>query len=217
MHRNITHSSDAESEGESFICIEHYQVPLPTDEKIPVPSDLPIIMCKYKCLHFSDESLTHFIIRKGEKWDECFIVIPFIEDPEKCLIYYYSEFGTKTDHYDFSQYDPKFVDYLIEKRFEMLLDLKNYCLQQSKGSAKLRVPLKEDKNAPQSRRSSMSLSQMLEEGKMREQVFDERSTMVIKEFKHDPTPTSIIIQKNNPVGMDFRFPNYFRTKHGHLW
>ena len=38
-----------------------------------------------------------------------------------------------------------------------------------------------------------------------------------KEFVHEPTTDSIIIGKGDRFGMDLRFPDYIKTKHGHLW
>ena len=48
-------------------------------------------------------------------------------------------------------------------------------------------------------------------------TFDERSMILWKEFVNEPTSESIIIVKGERYGMELRFPDYIKTKHGHLW
>jgi hypothetical protein len=198
LHANLRHTTEGDDE-DTFVCVEHYKVPLGAAEKIPKPREVPLIFCKYKCLHYSDDTNTHFIIRKGEKWNECFIMIPFIENPEECLVYWYSDFGTKPHHLEFSDEFPDFVKYVQFRRFEMLTELKHYCAEQSRKLAKSR------KNSGKvGKVASMSLAEMLEESKKREITFDERSKIIWKEFVHDPNYESIIVSKDEHVGMERR-------------
>lgn len=132
MHLNLVHASDESSKGGSFICIEHYKPPSFNDEDSQVQEITPKIFMKFKCLHYSDESMTHFIVKKGEKWDECFIIIPFIENPDESLVYYYSGFATNSNHVKEFHQNHKCLDYLQEKRFDFLSDLKQYCSKQSR-------------------------------------------------------------------------------------
>lgn len=154
---------------------------------------------KFKCLHYSDESLTHFIIRKGEKWDEAFIIIPFVENPDQSLVYYYSGFATKPSHIKAAEGDHKFIQYLQEKRFEILLDLKHYCSKQDRELQKVR-----SSNAMIARVPSKSLQEMLEESKQRSLTFEERSKIIWKEFVHELTQESIIVGKNDTISLEQR-------------
>ena len=211
MHVNIAHAADKDSNGEAFIWIEYFKVPPSNNENLIEPKDLPVLFWKYKWLHFSDESLTHFIIRKGEKWDEWFIIIPFVENPDESLVYYYSEFAVNPSTLGVCQDNPLFIQYMQEKRFELLCDLKQFWNKQNRN--KNQIVVKE----VEKRQTSHTLHELLEEAKKREMTFDERSMILWKEFVNEPTSESIIIVKGERYGMDLRFPDYIKTKHGHLW
>ncbi|CAI2382818.1 unnamed protein product [Moneuplotes crassus] len=212
MHVNLAHASDDGLIEGAFLCIEHFRPPPPMSEYYDGNDQVKQIFLKFKCMHYSDESLTHFIIRKAEKWDECFIIIPFIENPDESLVYYYSGFGTKPSHLKDYEDDHEYIQYLQEKRFDFLHDLKLYCSKQSRVIHKAR-----ESNTLISRVPSKSLTEMLEESKKREMTFEERSKIIWKEFEHELTSESIIVGKNECVPMDQRFPNYNRMKQGHLW
>ena len=129
MHVNLTHAADETQDGGgAFICIENYRPPpfISSNETLE-SAEKPTIFMKYKCLHFSDEKSTHFILKKGEKWDECFIIIPLGDNHNECLIYFYSEFGTKPNHIKTQNLEEEMIEYIREERFEFLNDLKNYC------------------------------------------------------------------------------------------
>ena len=146
MHVNIAHAADKDSNGEAFIWIEYYKVPHSYQENITEPKDLPALFWKYKCLHFSDESLTHFIIRKGEKWDEWIIIIPFVENPDESLVYYYSEFGINSSNLGVWQDNHQFIQYMQDKRFEFLHDLKQYWNKQNRNVNQIIVKDVAEKN-----------------------------------------------------------------------
>jgi hypothetical protein len=138
--------------------------------------------------------MTHFIIRKADKFDECFVIIPFIENPDESLVYYYSEFATKESHLKGICEDPDMAKYLQIKRFEFLLDLKYHCSKQSK------IIHKQEKTGTETK----SLNQMLEESKGREMTFDERSTIIWKEFIMAPSNNSIVVGKHDSVPLELR-------------
>lgn len=198
LHVNLAHAADDDASGETFISIEHYKVPPSNNENIVEPTELPVVFMKYKCLHFSDETLTHFIIRKTELWDECFVIIPFIENPDESLVYFYSEFNTSPTHVTKDRENYEFMYYLQEKRFEFLLDLKHFCSQQMRQQSTNQGLVKVSKE------NSYTLNEWLEESKKRSLTFDERSTIIWKEFTKELTRDSIIIDKHNSVGMEHR-------------
>jgi rRNA pseudouridine-1189 N-methylase Emg1 (Nep1/Mra1 family) len=66
-------------------------------------------------------------------------------------------------------------------------------------------------------KSHHSLAELIEESKKREMTLGERTEIVVREFVHEPGNDSIILMNNESCGMPDRFPNYIRTKHGHLW
>ena len=64
--------------------------------------------------------------RKSESWDECFIILPFKNEPEKCLVYYYTEFGTKEGQFEELQLDPEYEEFMVMKRVEVLKNLNDF-------------------------------------------------------------------------------------------
>ena len=138
--------------------------------------------------------MTQFIVKKAEKWDECFVIIPFSDNPDESLVYYYSEFGTKESHLKGVTEDENMVKYLQTKRFEFLLDLKHHCSKQAK------VVFKPAATGSDSK----SLNQMIEESKGREMTFDERSNIIWKEFIVPPSENSIVIGKSDSVPIEMR-------------
>ena len=43
---------------------------------------------------YTEDRFSYFIFKKaeGKSWDECFIILPLISDPEKYLVYMFSNF-----------------------------------------------------------------------------------------------------------------------------
>lgn len=48
MHLNLAHAADADSNGESFISIEHFKVPPSMDENLEDPKELPTVFMRFK-------------------------------------------------------------------------------------------------------------------------------------------------------------------------
>jgi hypothetical protein len=48
MHVNLAHAADADSNGESFISIEHFKVPPSMNENLEEPKELPTVFMRFK-------------------------------------------------------------------------------------------------------------------------------------------------------------------------
>ena len=96
-HKDISMTFKNNESSNCFSCSESLFVPVENEIANHLPSSvtsLPKVPMKFKCFEYSEDSFSHFIIKKSEKrnWDECFIILPFVNNPEKCLVYFISSF-----------------------------------------------------------------------------------------------------------------------------
>jgi len=55
---------------------------------------MPGIDLKFEWFVYTEDKYTYYIFWKaeGKSWEECFIILNLISDPDKCLVYMFSNF-----------------------------------------------------------------------------------------------------------------------------
>lgn len=81
---------------------------------------------------YSEDKISYYIFRKpeGKTWDECFMIIPLINDPDKCLVYYFSSFKSGVFSIDEKPVSPFVESFLTDERMMFIRDLRNYVNKQ---------------------------------------------------------------------------------------
>jgi len=81
---------------------------------------------------YTEDKFSYYIFWKaeGKNWEECFVIIPLINDPEKCLVYYFSNFKPGMNFINEQPVSP-FVDtFLQDQRMLFLRDLRVFVNKQ---------------------------------------------------------------------------------------
>lgn len=96
-NKKIQHDYKNDESPDMYSLQEEFQVNI-DNEILPYLSKsvtrIPSISIKINSFTYSEDKFSYYIFRKpeGKTWDEAFIIIPLINDPDKCLVYYFSNF-----------------------------------------------------------------------------------------------------------------------------
>jgi len=77
---------------------------------------------------YTEDNFTFFFMRKpvGKTWEEAFVIIPLIDNPDLCLVSYFSTFKTGVKVLDDKPLHGKVESYIQDQRMKLLLTFRKY-------------------------------------------------------------------------------------------
>jgi hypothetical protein len=212
-HKRITSEKiQLEDSNDVYQVNEEFQVNIDNDV-LPYldksVTSIPSVQIKMKTYTYTEDKFSYYIFRKpeGKTWDECFIIIPLINDPDKCLVYFFSNFKSGIHQINEKAVSPFVEHFLDDERMMFLKDLRSFVNKQPMPDLELgrissaTTPMKK------------TLKNEIVQGHLPTEANFESS----HGFKHAPSESSVILFDGETSGIKERFPNYNRTKTGHLW
>lgn len=172
---------------------------------------IPSVPIKMKSFTYSEDKFSYYIFWKpeGKTWDECFIIIPLINDPDKCLVYYFSSFKSGMFQINDKPVSPFVEHFLNDERMMFIRDLRTYV---NKQPIDLEMNWKSSCMTPLKKTTTNKIVQ----GNVITEP-DKIGRNSLTGFKYPPSESSIILQEGETSGIKERFPHYHRIKTGHLW
>jgi hypothetical protein len=88
----------------------------------------PAIPLKFTNFSVSEDQFTYYVLKKpeGKVWDEAFIILPLINNPEKCLVYFFSSFKPGISKLGDKPAHPLVESFIQDSRMMFLSDLRAY-------------------------------------------------------------------------------------------
>lgn len=197
MSKKIVHK---QGEDWTFKSTEEFQVSMDNSIMKYLPKStqrLPGVDLKFDWCVYTEDKFSYYICKKaeGKSWEECFIILPLVSDPDKFLVYMFSNFKTGINFIENAPTPHQVETYYLDQRMLFIWDLRVYLSKQP-------APENRASSALKMNRSSSVKNKIGSDGVV---------------YKYPPSDSSIILGEGEVSSLKERMPHYHWTKAGHLW